>query len=105
MLTNPAFWALFLILLCCIYPLFIFIPDTWKGRIAVLVIGAICALVFSVMLYEISQTQTNAWNNGIHIDCGGEYQFSSATNWRGSKNYYYTCDKCGHTEEFSSLMK
>lgn len=105
MLTNPGFWALFLILLFCIYALFIFIPDTWKGRIAVLVIGAICALVFSAMLYEVSQTQTNTWNNGIHIDCGGEYQFSSATNWRGSKNYYYTCDKCGHTEEFSSLMR
>lgn len=105
MLTNPSFWALFLILLFCIYVFSIFIPDTWKGRIAVLVIGAICALVFSAMLYGTSQTQINTWNNGIHIDCGGEYQFSSATNWRGSKDYYYTCDKCGHTEQFSSLMK
>lgn len=104
MLTNPGFWVLFLILLCCIYPLFIFIPDTWKGRIAVLVIGAICALVFSAMLYETAQAPTNPWNNG-YCKCGGQYQFSSATNWRGSKDYYYTCDKCGHTEEFSSLMR
>lgn len=55
--------------------------------------------------YKQSEGNRNRWNNGIHIDCGGEYQFSSATNWRGSKAYYYTCDKCGHTEEFSSLMR
>ena len=105
MFTNPGFWALFLILLFCIYVLFIFIPDTWKGRVGVLVIGAICALVFSAMLYGVSQTQANTWNNGIHIDCGGEYQFSAATEYRGSKSFYYTCDKCGHTEEFNRLMK
>ena len=75
MLTNPGFWALFLILLLCIYALFIFIPDTWKGRIAVLIIGAVCALAFSIMLYETAQAKENPWNNGIHIDCGGEYQF------------------------------
>ena len=105
MFANPGFWAMFLILLLCIYALFVFIPDTWKGRTAVLIIGAICALAFSAMLYETAQTNINTWNNGIHIDCGGKYQFSSATDYRGSKSFYYTCDKCGHTEEFHRLMK
>ena len=105
MLTSPVFWARFLIILFCVYVMLIFIPETWEGRIVVLIVGAICVFAVSSILYKTAQVQTDIWNNGIHIDCGGEYQFSSATNWRGSKAYYYTCDKCGHTEEFSSIMK
>ena len=44
-------------------------------------------------MYAEQKSDSNRWNNGVHIDCGGAYQFSSATDWRGSKTYYYTCDK------------
>lgn len=83
----------------------ILIPDTIWGKIAAsaVVLAATFALTFG--MYAEQKNDSNRWNNGIHIDCGGAYQFSSATDWRGSKTYYYTCDKCGHTEKFSSIMK
>lgn len=95
-------WAIF-----ALFPLVlaILIPDTVRGKIAAsaVVLAATFALTFG--MYAEQKNDSNRWNNGIHIDCGGAYQFSSATDWRGSKTYYYTCDKCGHTEHFSSTMK
>jgi ferredoxin-fold anticodon binding domain-containing protein len=49
------------------------------------------------------------YNNGICTECGGDYIFSSAVhvcNIDGSEDdYYYTCNKCGHTVKTDSIMK
>ena len=75
------------------------------GKIIAILIALAITFGIATLLCKNAEGNYDHWNNGIHIDCGGEYQFSGATNYRGLKDYYYTCDKCGHTEEFSSIMK
>lgn len=104
MFTNITFyiiWAVF-----SLFPLMIavFAPETIKGRI----IACLCALVatfgITAMLYLDEENADNRWNGGI-CECGGTYEFSSASKYRTSEFFYYTCDTCGHTEEFPHLMK
>ena len=104
MLTNPYFYLAWAGM--AIFPLmFAFLaPKTWGGKIITILVAIIIAFGLATLIYKEAEGNRNRWNNG-YCECGGQYQFSSATNWHGSKNYYYTCDKCGHTEEFSSLMR
>ena len=104
MLTNPYFYLAWAAM--AIFPLmFAFVaPETWRGKIIAIIIALAIAFGLATLIYKEAEENRNRWNNG-YCECGGQYQFSSATNYRGSKNYYYTCDKCGHTEEFSSLMR
>ena len=104
MLTNPYFYLAWAGM--AIFPLMIafLAPETWGGKIITILVAIIIAFGLATLIYKEAEGNRNRWNNG-YCECGGQYQFSSATNWHGSKNYYYTCDKCGHTEEFSSLMR
>ena len=104
MLTNPYFYLAWAAM--AIFPLmFAFVaPKTWDEKIIAILIAVAIAFGLATLIYKEAEGNRNRWNNG-YCECGGEYQFSSATNYRGSKDYYYTCDKCGHTEEFSSLMR
>ena len=104
MLTNPGFYIAWAVM--AIFPLmFAFLaPKTWGDKIIAILIALAIAFGVATLIYKEAEGNRNRWNNG-YCECGGQYQFSSATNYRGSKAYYYTCDKCGHTEEFSSLMR
>ncbi len=104
MFTNPYFYLAWAGM--AIFPLmFAFLaPETWGGKIIAILIALAIAFGLATLIYKEAEGNRNRWNNG-YCECGGEYQFSSATQWRSSKAYYYTCDKCGHTEEFSSLMR
>lgn len=104
MLTNPGFYIAWAVM--AFFPLIIAIlaPETWHGRIIAVLIAIAIGFGVATLLYKEQESNHDRWNNG-YCECGGEYQFSSATNWRGSRNYYYTCDKCGHTEEFHAIMK
>ena len=104
MLTNPYFYLAWAVM--AIFPLmFAFVaPETWGDKIIAILLALAIAFGLATLIYKEAEGNRNRWNNG-YCECGGEYQFSSATNYRGSKDYYYTCDKCGHTEEFSSLMR
>ena len=104
MLTNPYFYLAWAAM--AFFPLVIAIlaPEPWGGKIIAILVVLAIAFGVVTLLYKQSEGNRNRWNNG-YCECGGQYQFSSATNWRGSKDYYYTCDKCGHTEEFSAIMK
>ena len=77
-----------------------FRSQTILGKIS----GCLCALAFALLLtvgiFKSTENNDDCWNKGI-CSCGGAYEFSCATDYR----YYYTCDTCGHTEEFSHLMK
>lgn len=104
MFTNIAFyivWAIFSLL-----PLMIatFAPETVKGKI----IACLCVLIatfgMTAMFYQEEENANDRWNGGI-CECGGTYEFSSASKYRTSESFYYTCDTCGHTEEFPRLMK
>ena len=104
MFTNPGFYIAWAVM--AFFPLMIAIlaPETWHGRVIAVLVAIAIGFGVATLLYKEAEGNHDRWNNG-YCECGGEYQFSSATNWRGSKNYYYTCDKCGHTEEFTSIMR
>lgn len=105
MFTTPMFyigWGIIAML-----PLTVAIVAPQKIRYKIIASVCVLAVAFALMcgMYAEKENDFDRWNNGIYIDCGGEYQFSGATKWRTSESFYYTCDKCGHTEEFSSIMK
>ena len=105
MLTNSIFYLTWAVM--AILPLTIAFlgPETWGKKFIVILVALAISFGVATLLYKNAEGNYDRWNNGIHIDCGGEYQFSGATKSFSSENYYYTCDKCGHTEEFSSIMK
>lgn len=104
MFTNPSFYIVWAVM--AFFPLTIAIlaPETCRGKIIAILVALAIAFGVATLLYKDAEGNHDRWNNG-YCECGGQYQFSSATNYRGSKDYYYTCDKCGHTEEFHAIMK
>ena len=104
MFTNPGFYLVWAIIAIIPLILAIFLTETWGGKIVAILVVLVITFGFATLLCTEHEENNGRWNNG-YCECGGQYQFSGATNWRGSKNYYYTCDKCGHTEEFSAIMK
>ena len=105
MLTNSNFYLAWAVMAALPLIIAFLGPETWGKKFIAILVALAISFGVATLLYKNAEGNYDRWNNGIHIDCGGEYQFSSATNYRGSKDYYYTCDKCGHTEEFSSLMR
>lgn len=104
MLTNPGFYLVWAVM--AVFPLMIAVlaPETWGGKVVAILVALAISFGIATLLYQEQESNHDRWNNGI-CECGGEYQFSSATNYRGSRDYYYTCDECGHTERFSQIMK
>lgn len=104
MFTNLSFYIVWAVM--AFFPLMIAIlaPETCRGKIIAILVALAIAFGVATLLYKDAEGNHDRWNNG-YCECGGQYQFSSATNYRGSKDYYYTCDKCGHTEEFHAIMK
>lgn len=104
MFTNSSFYIVWAVM--AIFPLMIafLAPETCRGKIIAILVALAIAFGVATLLYKDAEGDHDRWNNG-YCECGGQYQFSSATNYRGSKDYYYTCDKCGHTEEFHAIMK
>lgn len=104
MFTNVMFYVVWGVL--ALLPLIsaAVFPPTVKKK----VITCLCVLVvtfgFTVIKYIGDESRNNRWNGGI-CNCGGTYEFSGASQFSASKSFYYTCDTCGHTEEFSQLMK
>ena len=105
MFTTPMFYIGWVIIASLPLMVAIIAPQKIRNKIIASVGVLAVALALMCGMYAEHENDYNRWNNGIHIDCGGEYQFSGATEWRTSESFYYTCDKCGHTEEFSSIMK
>lgn len=79
--------------------------DTWRSKVLSFIIC--CSVFFGVgVLFEQEHTNDcNAFNNGICVQCGGEYRMSGAIRIRmGSETFYYTCQDCGWTIETNCLM-
>lgn len=104
MFTNPDFYIIWAVIAFFSLMIAFVAPETWGGKIIAVLLAIVISFGLTTLIYKEAEGDHDRWNNG-YCECGGQYQFSSATNWHGSKDYYYTCDKCGHTEEFSSLMK
>lgn len=102
--TNPAFYGTIFIFLLMFIPFAILIPDRRRKRI----IACICVFIVSfgiTSLFFIGQAgETERWNGGICVDCGGIYEFSGASERLDTK-FYYTCNNCGHTVQFTQIMR
>ena len=79
--------------------------DKWWSKLLTFIVC--CAIFFSIgtMLGQVGVNNRDDFNNGVCVQCGGEYRMSGATRTRmGSKTFYYTCQDCGWTIETNSLM-
>ena len=64
-----------------------------------LIVGIFCAR------WQANEARKD-YNHGICVECGGDYQFSSAVHYQNAGNkYFYTCEDCGHTIITYSIMK
>ena len=63
--------------------------------LAVLVIA-----IFLPLSCAESCIENAVWNEGIHQDCGGHWEYEQAIGHYFETNYIYCCDKCGAREEF-----
>ena len=104
MFTNVMFYIAWGVLALIPFALAVLAPQTVKGKI----IACLCALVvtcgITTLIYKNAENAKDRWNGGI-CECGGTYQLSAASQYRTLKSFYYTCDTCGHIEEFSNLMR
>ena len=103
MFTNVMFyvaWAVFFLFLSFL----VLVPQTLKKKIIACFLILVVTFGIATLLYKQGEGKRERWNNGI-CECGGTYELSAASQYRSSKTFYYTCDNCGHTEEFSHLMK
>lgn len=105
MLTDIGFYVTWIIL--AFLPLFLTIISCYGKKTKIIACLCILAVAFGVttLLYQNIINQNDRWNNGICCECGGTYEFSAASQSIHSKTFYYTCNKCGHTEEFDTLRK
>ena len=79
--------------------------DTWRGIVLSFIIC--CAVFFGlgVMVGQEHINNRDTFNNGVCIQCGGEYRMSGATKiLMGRETFYYTCQDCGWTIETNCLM-
>ena len=71
-----------------------FFKDLIKGIL--IFIGSIAILVGIVYLASSAQKHINdrIYNDGVCTNCGGHYEFVSASRYKQTTYYYYQCDNC-----------
>lgn len=77
----------------------------WWSKLLSLIICCAIFFGFGAMVEQEHINDRDTFNNGICVQCGGEYRMSSATRTHmGSKTFYYTCQDCGWAIETNGLM-
>lgn len=104
MFTNVMFYVVWAALAFLFSSVLVLIPQTLKKKILACFLILVVTFGIATLLYKQAEREQERWNNGI-CECGGTYELSAASQYRSSKTFYYTCDNCGHIEEFSNLMK
>ena len=104
MFTNVIFYVGWAVLALIPLMVAVIAPQTAKGKI----IACLCVLAVTcgvtTLIYKDAENAKDCWNDGV-CECGGTYELSAASQCRTSRFFYYTCDECGHTKEFSHLMR
>ena len=60
-------------------------------------------VVILVIIIPLSCAETKRWNDGVHIGCGGHWQYEQAVGHMYTTSYMYVCDKCGTRTTFAEL--
>lgn len=105
MLTSATFWIAFYSTLVFVGFFAMLFPKTNKGRVVMMVVCLVISFGIGNLACINETNRNKRWNGGTHKDCGGTYQLVAASQTNISNSFYYTCDKCGHTEKFSQIMK
>ncbi len=104
MFTNVMFYVGWAVLASLPLMIAVVGPQTVKGKI----IACLCVLAVTcgvmALMFKDAENARDRWNNGI-CNCGGTYELVAASGRGSFKDYYYSCNTCGHTEEFDNLMK
>lgn len=79
--------------------------DHWYQRIIGFIIGALLGIGFFFAIKHHSDAEVERWDNGHCEECNGLLEFTGGSSWRNYREYYYTCNECGHTETFEQVMK
>lgn len=104
MYQDIAFYILWALFFVCIAPFIFLYCDSVIGKIIGIAFALAITFGIAVSFWREDDTQRTRWNDGI-CECGGIYEFSGAAKTTMSTTYYYTCDTCGHTEEFDGIMR
>lgn len=62
--------------------------------IALMILILVSTIVLGLVFYEDPMTQ---YNNGIHADCGGSWDYDGFMISKNRSRYSYHCDKCGRS--------
>lgn len=70
---------------------------TDSGTCLVLCVVSFILMFVCVIGTNVSDSSESRaiYNNGIHAEDGGHWEFKSMATWRGLDTYVYECDKCG----------
>lgn len=68
-------------------------------KYTILMILIAIAIIFGVTMCNM-HIDDNAYNDGIHRDCGGHWIYQQAVSHKYKTDFLFKCDKCGKLEEF-----
>lgn len=75
-----------------------------KGKqraVTAVILAFVIGFGLSTLLMVEIKVDNEKWNNGVCIECGGEYKFKNANNG----TYYYACEDCDHVIKMAKLKK
>ena len=81
------------------------LPRYWnecQRTVVSLLLSILIGLLCSYMITENGNLQEEIWNNGIHAECNGEWEFVNGSYDKGTTFYFYKCDKCDEVVKFNS---
>lgn len=78
--------------------------DGFPKAIVSIILALFSGFGLMFCMVKHSEHEANKWNKGICPKCGTEWHFQSATKYRTSTTYYYSCEN-GHVLETESLFQ
>lgn len=104
MFTDFGFYVTWAII--SMIPLLLIFVSCYEKKTKIIACLSILIIAFGItaLMYQEAENANVRWNNGI-CECGGTYELSAASQGIHSKTFYYTCNECGHTEEFDELRR
>ncbi len=73
-----------------------------KKIISIIIMLLVGCLIGGVLTLETA-IEDNIWNDGIHTECGGNWELFDIERTKGGHDlFYYKCDKCDYTVRLSA---
>ncbi len=82
--------------------------DHYTAIIIVIIVFVLIPAYFILGKYRLESDRSKLmqkWNDGIHAECGGKYEYQQMIAGQSWTSYVYRCDKCGYVESFPYQME